>query len=146
MPSTPYPCIWFEQEAHEAAAYYCRIFPNSEILSSNPMAVVFSLNGARYMTLNGGPKGTFNESVSFVITCDTQEEIDHYWNSFTLDGGEEGRCGWLKDKYGVSWQVVPSILGKLMGDPEKAPKAMYAFMQMKKFDIAKLIESTDTNA
>jgi predicted 3-demethylubiquinone-9 3-methyltransferase (glyoxalase superfamily) len=137
-----YPCLWFNNQAHEAAAYYCRVFPNSRITSSNPMAVLMELNGVRFMALNGGSEYAFNEAISFVVTCETQEEIDHYWNTFTNDGGTEGRCGWLKDKYGVSWQIVPSVLGQLMGNPEKAPKAMYAFMQMKKFDIAKLLEAT----
>jgi predicted 3-demethylubiquinone-9 3-methyltransferase (glyoxalase superfamily) len=134
-----YPCLWFDGQALPAAEFYCNIHPNSKILSSNPMAVVFELNGAKFMALNGGPEFHFSEATSFVITCETQEEIDHYWDKLT-EGGSEGKCGWLKDKFGVSWQVVPSILGKLMSDPEKAPKAMYAFMQMKKFDIAKLIQ------
>ncbi len=136
----PYPCLWFDGNAHDAADFYCSVFPNSKILSKNPMAAVFELNGMRYMGLNGGPEFSFNEATSFVITCDTQDEIDHYWNLLTA-GGAEGKCGWLKDKYGVSWQVVPSILGKLMSDPEKAPKAMYAFMQMKKFEINLLIDA-----
>ena len=92
------------------------------------------------MGLNGGPEFKFNEAVSFVVNCETQEEIDMYWDKLT-QGGQEGKCGWLTDKFGVSWQIVPSILGKLMNDPEKAPKAMYAFMQMKKFDIEKLLNS-----
>lgn len=140
MNNSPYPCLWFDGQAKEAAEYYCSIFPNSKIVSINPMVAVFELNGTRFMNLNGGPEFNFNESVSFVINCETQEEIDHYWNNFA-NGGTEGKCGWIKDKFGVSWQVVPSILGQLMSDPEKAPKAMYAFMQMKKFDIAKLVES-----
>ena len=105
------------------------------------MVAVFELNGTRFMGLNGGPEYSINEGVSFVINCDTQEEIDHYWNKFAA-GGLESKCGWIKDKFGVWWQVVPSMLGKLMSDPEKAPKAMYAYMQMKKFDIAKLLEAT----
>lgn len=92
------------------------------------------------MLLNGGPEYKFTEAVSFVITCDTQEEIDYYWNKLS-EGGEEGKCGWLKDKYGVSWQVVPAILGQLMNDPDKASKVMYAFMQMKKFNIEKLMQA-----
>jgi len=92
------------------------------------------------MGLNGGPEFKFNEAVSFVISCETQEEIDNYWEKLT-EGGEEGKCGWLEDKFGISWQVVPSILGKLMNDAEKAPRVMYAFMQMKKFDIQKLMEA-----
>jgi predicted 3-demethylubiquinone-9 3-methyltransferase (glyoxalase superfamily) len=140
MNKSIYPCLWFDGQALPAAEFYCSIYPNSKVLSANPMAVVFELNGAKFMALNGGPEFHFSEATSFVITCETQEEIDHYWDKLT-EGGSEGKCGWLKDKFGVSWQVVPSILGKLMSDPEKAPKAMYAFMQMKKFDIAKLLEA-----
>jgi predicted 3-demethylubiquinone-9 3-methyltransferase (glyoxalase superfamily) len=141
MNSAPYPCLWFDDQAKAAAEFYCSVFPNSKILNITPMVAVFELNGTRFMGLNGGPEYSINEGVSFVINCNTQEEIDHYWNRFA-EGGLESKCGWIKDKFGVWWQVVPSILGKLMSDPEKAPKAMYAYMQMKKFDIEKLIEAT----
>lgn len=141
MNSAPYPCLWFDDQAKAAAEFYCSVFPNSKILNITPMVAVFELNGTRFMGLNGGPEYQINEGVSFVINCDTQEEIEHYWNSFA-EGGLESKCGWIKDKFGVWWQVVPSILGKLMSDPEKAPKAMYAYMQMKKFDIEKLLEAT----
>ena len=104
------------------------------------MVAIFELNGNKFMALNGGPEFNFTEAVSFVVNCETQDEIDHYWNKLT-EGGKEGKCGWLKDKYGVSWQIVPSILGKLMSDPDKAPRVMYAFMQMKKFDIEKLLKA-----
>ncbi len=140
MTKAIYPCLWFDGKAKEAADYYCTVFPNSKIISSNPMAVIFELNGTKFMGLNGGPEFNFSEAVSFVVNCETQDEIDMYWSKLT-DGGKEGKCGWLKDKYGVSWQIVPSILGKLMSDPEKAPKVMYAFMQMKKFDIEKLLQA-----
>ena len=101
-------------------------------------AVVFGMTGKRFMCLNNGPSHlAFNEKISLVLTVDTQEEIDHYWNYFSKEG-QAGQCGWLEDKYGVTWQIVPSILGKLMTNPETAPKATYAFMQMTKFDIAKL--------
>lgn len=133
-----YPCLWFDGKAKEAANFYCSVFKNSKIINETPMVVIFELNGKKFMGLDGGPEFEFNESISFVINCDTQEEIDYYWNALTA-GGKEGKCGWLKDKYGISWQIVPAILGKLMSDPEKAPKTMYAFMQMKKFDIEKLI-------
>lgn len=139
MTNSIYPCLWFESQAHEAADYYCSIFPNSKILNKTPFVAIFELNNTQYMALNGGPEFKFNEAISFVIPCDNQEEIDFYWAALTKDGGEEGKCGWLKDKYGVSWQVVPSILGKLMSDPEKAPKVMYTFMQMKKFNIQELL-------
>ncbi len=141
MNSAPYPCLWFDDQAKAAAEFYCSVFPNSKILNITPMVAVFELNGTRYMALNGGPEYQINEGVSFVINCDTQEEIDHYWNSLA-EGGLESKCGWVKDKFGVWWQVVPSILGKLMSNPNKAPQAMYAYMQMKKFDIAKLLEAT----
>lgn len=134
-----YSCLWFDGQSQAAADFYCSIFPDSKIVSANPMVVIFELNGQRFMGLNGGPEFKFNEAVSFVVTCENQEEIDYYWNKLT-EGGVESKCGWLKDKFGVSWQIVPAILGKLMSDPEKAPKAMYAFMQMKKFDIQKLID------
>lgn len=101
------------------------------------MVVIFELNGTKFMALNGGPEFKFNEAVSFVVSCANQDEIDNYWEKLT-EGGQEGKCGWLKDKFGISWQIVPAILGALMNDPERAPKVMYAFMQMKKFDIATL--------
>lgn len=135
-----YPCLWFDGKAQEAAEYYCGIFKTAKITSSNPMVTIFELNGNKFMGLNGGPQFTFNESVSFVVECDTQEEIDHYWNSLTKEGSES-MCGWLKDKYGVSWQIVPSILGKLMSDQEKAPRVIQAFMKMKKFEIDKLLNA-----
>jgi predicted 3-demethylubiquinone-9 3-methyltransferase (glyoxalase superfamily) len=135
-----FPCLWFDGKAKEAADYYCSVFKNSKIVSENPMAVIFELNETKFMALNGGPNYKFSPANSYVITCDTQEEIDHYWEKLG-DGGKHSKCGWLDDKFGVSWQIVPSILGSLMNDPEKAPKAMYAFMQMTKLDIAKLINA-----
>lgn len=137
MKNTIYPCLWMDGKAHEAADFYCGVFPNSHIVSKNPIVAVFELNGNRFMTMNGGPEYKINEGVSFVVSCETQGEIDYYWDKLTA-GGQEGKCGWLTDKYGVSWQIVPSILGALMNDAEKAPKVMYAFMQMKKFDLEKL--------
>jgi predicted 3-demethylubiquinone-9 3-methyltransferase (glyoxalase superfamily) len=135
-----FPCLWFDGKAKEAAAFYCSVFKNSKVISENPMVVVFELNDTKFMALNGGPEYAFSPANSYVVTCDTQEEIDHYWEKLS-EGGKPGKCGWLTDKYGVSWQVVPKILGQLMNDPEKAPNAMYAFMQMTKFDIEKLINS-----
>ncbi len=140
MQNSIYPCLWFDGQSKAAAEFYCSIFPDSKILSSNPMVVIFELNGTRFMALNGGPEYKFSEAVSFVVSCETQLEIDRYWELLTADG-QEGKCGWLKDKYGISWQIVPSVLGKLMNDPDKAPRVMYAFMQMKKFDIEKLLSS-----
>lgn len=135
-----FPCLWFDGKAKEAATFYCSVFKSSKVLSENPMVVVFELNDTKFMALNGGPEYAFSPANSYVITCDTQEEIDYYWERLS-EGGKPGKCGWLTDKYGVSWQVVPKILGQLMNDPDKAPKAMYAFMQMTKFDIEKLINS-----
>lgn len=139
MKKTIYPCLWFDNQAKEAAEFYCSIFPDSRISHESPMVVRFELNGNQYMALNGGPMFKFNESVSFVIECDTQDEIDHYWYKL-CEGGEESMCGWLKDKYGVSWQVVPSMIGQLMGDHEKGQKVIEAFLKMKKFDIQTLLD------
>ncbi len=133
-----YPCLWFNGQAREAADYYCSIFSDGRITADQGMVVTFELRGQTFMGLNGGPEFTFNEAVSFVITCDNQEEIDRYWDGLTGDGGQEGQCGWLKDKFGVSWQVVPTVLPKLLSDPERAPRVMAAYMEMRKFDIAKL--------
>ncbi len=135
-----FPCLWFDNQAKEAASFYTSVFKNSKIVSENPMAVVFELNETQFMALNGGPQYQFSPANSYVITCDTQGEIDHYWNLLG-EGGSYNKCGWLTDKFGVSWQVVPSILGELMNDSEKAPRTMYAFMQMTKFDIEKLINA-----
>ena len=132
-----YPCLWFDGKAKEAAQFYCSIFENSKITSENPMVVTFEIKGNKFMGLNGGPLYNFTPATSFVIECDTQAEIDHYWEKLGKDGKYD-RCGWLSDKYGVSWQVVPSILGKLMSDPQRAPKVVEAFMKMSKFDIAQL--------
>ena len=138
MTHTLYPCIWFDGQAKAAATYYCGIFKNATILDENPMVVMFELNGSKFMALNGGPLFPQTEAVSFVIPCDTQEEIDYYWNSLTAEGGQESQCGWLKDKFGVSWQVVPAHLGKLMADPARAGRVMQEIMKMKKLDIATL--------
>jgi len=141
MSNNLFPCLWFDGQAKAAAEFYCGIFKNSSIVSENPMAIIFELNETKFMALNGGAMHKFSPANSYVITCDTQDEIDHYWDKLG-EGGKEGRCGWLDDKFGISWQIVPSILGQLMNNPEKAPKVMYAFMQMKKFDIETLINSS----
>ena len=138
MTKQVYPCLWFDGQAKAAADFYCSVFPNSKITKANPMVVTWELNGKKFMGLNGGPQFKFNEAVSFVISCEDQHEIDHYWDKLTSDGGKESNCGWLKDKFGVSWQVVPTILPKLMSDPEKGQRVVQAFMKMKKFDIEKL--------
>ncbi|HET7819150.1 MAG TPA: VOC family protein [Bacteroidia bacterium] len=140
MNSTIYPCLWFDGKAQEAAKFYCSVFKNSKITIDTPMVVNFELNGKKFMGLNGGPNFKFNEAISFVIDCETQEEIDYYWSKLS-EGGSEQQCGWLKDKYGVSWQVVPTILGKLMSNPEKSGRVIQAFMKMKKFDIEKLMNA-----
>lgn len=129
-----YPCLWFDGKAKEAAEFYCSIFKDSKILSENPMVVIYEVNGTKFMGLNGGPIFKFTEAVSFVVNCDTQEEIDYYWEKLT-DGGRESMCGWLVDKFGLSWQIVPSILGELMSDPQRAGRVTKAFMEMKKLDI-----------
>jgi predicted 3-demethylubiquinone-9 3-methyltransferase (glyoxalase superfamily) len=135
-----YPCLWFDGNAKEAADFYCSVFKNSKITSENPIVVEFNINGQNFMALNGGPKFKFNEAISFVVECDSQEEIDFYWDSLT-EGGYEDMCGWLHDKYGVSWQIVPAILRQLMSDPEKAPRVAEAFMKMRKFNISKLLDA-----
>jgi predicted 3-demethylubiquinone-9 3-methyltransferase (glyoxalase superfamily) len=132
------PCLWFDGNGEEAAKYYIGIFKNSKILSAHPIMTVLELDGLKLMILNGGPKYKLDEAFSLSIPCDTQEEIDYYWDTLTADGGEESRCGWCRDKYGVSWQVVPSMLGQLMSQPGKGQKVMSALLEMKKLDIAKL--------
>lgn len=147
------PCLWFDERAEEAADFYTSVFKNSKILSKSYytkegfeihgqkegaiLTVDFEINGQPYTILNGGPLFKFSEAISLQVFCDTQEEIDYYWSRLT-EGGQEGQCGWLKDKYGLSWQVTPSILPKLLKDPLKAEKVMRTFLQMKKFDIEKL--------
>jgi predicted 3-demethylubiquinone-9 3-methyltransferase (glyoxalase superfamily) len=136
-----YPCLWFDGKAKEAAEFYCSVFKDSRILTETPMVVQFELNGSRFMGLNGGPHFKFNEAVSLVVNCENQEEIDYYWEKLTGEGGQESMCGWLKDKYGLSWQIVPANMGKLMTDPARAQRVMPVLMQMKKLDIRKLEEA-----
>lgn len=137
MTNQIYPCLWFDSQARAAADYYCTIFKNSKITSENPMVVTFELNGTKFMALNAGPEFKFNEAVSFVVDCDSQEDLDYYWDNLTK-GGIEGQCGWLKDRFGVSWQIVPTVLGKLMSNPEKSQRVMQKILQMKKLDIRQL--------
>jgi len=137
MKNPIYPCLWFDGQAKEAAEYYCQIFKNSKILTDTPLVVKFELNGTVYMGLNGGPNFKFTEAISFVVDCDTQEEIDYYWTRLS-EGGKEVECGWLKDKFGLSWQIVPTVLGKLMSDPQKAPRVMQVIYRTKKFIISEL--------
>jgi predicted 3-demethylubiquinone-9 3-methyltransferase (glyoxalase superfamily) len=133
-----YPCLWFDGQARTAADFYCTIFPNSKIINDSGMVVNFELNGQFLMGLNGGDNYQFNEAVSFVIPCKDQAEIDHYWYKLIADGGKEGKCGWCKDKFGLSWQVVPAILGELMSNPQNGQRVVQAFMKMRKFDIEAL--------
>jgi predicted 3-demethylubiquinone-9 3-methyltransferase (glyoxalase superfamily) len=140
MANQIYPCLWFDGQAKAAAEYYCSIFKNSKITAENQFAVNFELNGTKFMSLNGGPMYKFSPANSYVVECDTQEEIDHYWNKLG-EGGVYNQCGWLDDKFGATWQIVPKILGELMSDPEKSPRVIQAFMQMTKFDIQKLLDA-----
>jgi predicted 3-demethylubiquinone-9 3-methyltransferase (glyoxalase superfamily) len=145
------PFLWFDKEAEEAANFYVSVFPNSKIGSvarygeagpgvpGSVMTVEFELNGLRFVALNGGPEFKFTEAVSFVINCETQEEVDDFWAKLS-DGGEEGPCGWLKDRYGLSWQVVPTALMELLKDldPAKTQRVMSAMLQMGKIEIEPL--------
>lgn len=140
MTNQIYPCLWFDGQAKAAADFYCSIFKNSKITTDTPMVVNFDLNGKKFMALNGGPMYTFSPATSFVVECETQEDIDFYWEKLG-ENGTYNQCGWLDDQFGVSWQIIPTVLGKLMADPNKAPRVVKAFMQMKKFDIEKLINA-----
>lgn len=145
------PMLWFDTEAEQAAEFYASVFPNSKIVavthygSAGPrpegmvMTVAFELDGQEYIALNGGPDFRFTEAISFVVYCETQEEVDTYWEALS-EGGEEGPCGWLKDKFGMSWQVTPTALLRLLADPDsrKAQRAMAAMLEMNKIDIEAL--------
>lgn len=141
--------LWYDNNAEEAMNLYTSVFKNSKILHAGRMpdgkvmVGSFELEGQEYMCMNAGPQFKFNEAISLMVKCDTQEEVDHYWNSLTADGGEESMCGWLKDKFGLSWQITPNILLKLMGDkdPVKAKRVMDAMLTMKKIDIKKIEEA-----
>jgi predicted 3-demethylubiquinone-9 3-methyltransferase (glyoxalase superfamily) len=135
-----YTCIWFDGQAKAAAEFYCSVFKDSKITADTPLVVNFELTGKKFMGLNGGPKYKHSEAVSFVVECETQEEIDYYWAKLT-EGGEESMCGWLKDKFGISWQIIPTILPKLMSDPARSKRVIDAFMKMRKFDIEKLVQA-----
>jgi predicted 3-demethylubiquinone-9 3-methyltransferase (glyoxalase superfamily) len=153
MTSEPFTtCLWFNTQAEEAATYYTSIFSGAKLGNISrygeggpqPAGMVitaeFELNGQRFVALNGGPDYTFTEAVSFQIPCADQDEVDYYWDRLTADGGQPGPCGWLKDKFGLSWQVVPAVLSALLGDPdpEKSARAMQAMLGMGKLDIAGL--------
>lgn len=132
------PYLWYDNQAGEAAEFYCSLFNNSRIISRSKMIVEFELEGLRFIALNGGPQFTFNEAISLFVLCEDQEEVDHFWDKLTADGGEEGRCGWCKDKFGLSWQIVPARFMEMMesGQPEKTQKVMEAMMSMKKMIVA----------
>ena len=145
------PHLWFDKEAKEAAQFYCSVFPDSNMehvttLRDTPSGdcdvVSFTLLGQSFMAISAGPLFKFNESVSFMVHCDTQEEIDDYWEKLSADPRSE-QCGWLKDKYGLSWQIVPTVLDRMMRDqdPQRVARVTQAFLQMKKFDVAKLEEA-----
>ena len=145
------PCLWFDTDGEEAATFYTSVFPNSKILeitrygSAGPraegmvMTVSFELDGQGFIALNGGPDFTFTEAISFEVNCGSQEEVDSYWSTLS-EGGEEGPCGWLKDRFGVSWQIVPKRLVELLTDPdqEKAQRVMAAMLKMRKIEIDEL--------
>jgi predicted 3-demethylubiquinone-9 3-methyltransferase (glyoxalase superfamily) len=147
------PCLWFDNQAEEAARFYVSVFSDSKIKrisyygkegfeihgqkEGTVLTVEFEINGNPFTALNGGPIFKFNEAVSFQIFCDTQQEIDDYWGKL-IGEGEEGQCGWLKDKYGISWQIVPTVLPQLISDPVRSERVMKALLQMKKFDIETL--------
>jgi predicted 3-demethylubiquinone-9 3-methyltransferase (glyoxalase superfamily) len=151
------PCLWFDAQAEEAVEFYIAVFRNSKVVNisrygeagqeihgrpaGTVLTVAFELDGQTFTALNGGPAFKFNEAISFQINCETQEEVDYYWKKLSEGGDEKAQqCGWLKDKYGVSWQVVPSLLMEMLNDPdaEKSGRAMKAMLQMKKLDIAEL--------
>ena len=144
-------CLWFDTEGEDAARFYTSVFPNSKVVditrygdagpreAGTVMTVEFELDGARFVALNGGPDFSFTEAISFQVSCDDQDEVDSYWNKLS-DGGEEGPCGWLKDRFGVSWQIVPKALPELLGssDPETSQRVMRAMLQMGKIEIDEL--------
>ncbi|MFS8086506.1 MAG: VOC family protein [Acidobacteriota bacterium] len=151
------PFLWFDNQAEEAANFYVSVFKNSKIGTvarygepgpgpkGSVMTIAFELDGQNFTALNGGPIFKFTEAISLVVNCDDQEEIDYFWEKLSADGGKEVECGWLKDKYGLCWQVVPKILGELVQSdgPEKSERVMKALMQMKKLDIAKLKQAAE---
>ena len=150
------PCLWFDDEGEEAAKFYTGIFDNSRILDvthygvAGPreeglvMTVAFELEGQQFIALNGGPEFSFTEAISFQVNCESQEEVDRYWNALG-DGGEEGPCGWLTDRFGVSWQIVPLALERLIRDPdtERSQRAITAMLGMRKLDVAELERAAD---
>ena len=145
------PFLWFDTQAEEAMNFYTSIFKNSKVLGVTPgpngraMSVNFELEGQEFIGLNAGPQFKFNEAISFLVDCKTQEEVDELWEKLTADGGEESMCGWLKDKYGLSWQIIPTALSQMLSDPdpEKAGRVMQAMLKMNKIDIQGLQRAYD---
>jgi predicted 3-demethylubiquinone-9 3-methyltransferase (glyoxalase superfamily) len=159
------PYLWFEKEAEEAATLYVDLFKSrpgtsageSKVIEVNrytdagpgdpcaAMVVSFELDGEEFIALNGGPQFAFTEAVSFLVRCESQEEVDYFWNALTADGGEESQCGWLKDRFGLSWQIIPNRLTELLGDPDpgRAQRAMEAMLLMQKIDVAELERAAD---
>ena len=138
------PFLWFDGKAEEAAKFYVSLFKNSKILSATPMSVTFQLEGQQFYALNGGPQYKFTPAISLFVNCETQQEVDELWNKLSASPADE-QCGWLKDKYGLSWQIIPTILGKLMSDKDskKAGAAVQAMLKMKKLDIKGLQKAFD---
>jgi len=145
------PFLWFDTQAEEAMNFYVSIFKNSKVLGVTPgpegrtMSVSFELEGQEFIGLNAGPEFKFNEAISFFVDCKTQAEVDELWEKLTADGGEESMCGWLKDKYGLSWQIIPQGLSQMLGDPDpgKAQRVMQAMLKMNKIDLAGLEQAYD---
>ena len=131
------PFLWFDKNAEDAIRFYTAIFKNSKIIQLHPMVSTFELEGQRFMALNGGPQYSFTDAISLYVNCDTQEEVDYYWEKLLSGGGKEERCGWLKDRFGLSWQIVPAILGELMSNPDKnkSERVMQVVLRMIKLDI-----------
>ncbi|MET9339622.1 VOC family protein [Nonomuraea sp. NPDC003804] len=137
--------LWFDNQAEEAANHYVSIFGNSRIVEVTPMMVTFELEGQRFLALNGGPQFRFTEAISLYVDCESQDEVDELWAKLIADGGEESRCGWLKDKYGLSWQIIPKALPKLLSDadPARAERAMQAMLKMSKIDVKALEDAAN---
>ena len=134
------PFLWFDGNMEEAVRFYTSVFPNSEIVSINPMSSQFELDGVEFMALNGGPQFRFTEAVSFFVKCADQAEVDTYWSKLIANGGAESQCGWLRDRFGLSWQIIPEALGRYMSDPDraKANRVVQAMLKMKKIIVADL--------
>jgi len=132
--------LWFDNQAQQAAKFYCSVFKNSKILQDTPMVVTFELEGQKFMAMNGGPMFKFTEAISLFVDCKTQSEVDRLWNKLVANGGAESMCGWLKDKYGLSWQIIPNTLVKLMSDKDqaKSQRVMQAMLKMRKINIQEL--------